>query len=137
MRLWCQTTVALVVTLAAALAGLGELSKAHADGGAATADDAAAGEELFLDRCATCHIPDGGGQGPSLTGLNGRKAGTHPGFAYSAAVRDSGLIWTGPALDRFLANPTKALPGTAMPIMVPDAKERADLIAYFTSKRAP
>jgi cytochrome c len=103
--------------------------------GAQTAGDPAAGEELFLDRCAICHIPEGGGQGPSLNGLFGRKAGSVEGFAYSAALKASGLTWTGPELDHFLANPREAVPGTAMPIAVPDAKQRADLIAHFAARR--
>jgi cytochrome c len=104
---------------------------------AQAAGDPKAGEDLFLDRCVTCHIPEGGGQGPSLKGVYGRKAGSAPAFAYSSAVRDSGWTWTGPTLDRFLTAPAKALPGTAMPIAVPNAKERADLIAFLGGKGAP
>ena len=130
-----RATAAVATAVVAAAAGL---AMAQAVGGAALpAGDPAAGENLYLDRCVTCHVPDGGGQGPPLKGLYGRKAGSVPGFAYSAAVRDSGLTWTGPELDHFLAAPTKALPGTAMPISVPDARERADLIAFFATKRAP
>jgi len=102
---------------------------------AQTGGDPAAGQDLFLDRCAMCHVTEGGGQGPSLKGLYGRKAGSVAGFAYSAALMGSGLSWTGPELDRFLANPQAAIPGTAMPIMVPDAKQRSDLISFFASKR--
>ena len=97
--------------------------------------DAAAGEDLFLDRCAMCHVAEGGGQGPSLTGVYGRKAAAAPGFAYSAALKASGVTWTGPQLDRFLTNPAVAIPGTAMPITVPDPKQRADLIAYFAGQK--
>ncbi len=97
--------------------------------------DPAAGENLFYDRCAICHVATGGGQGPSLDGLYGRKAGSVAGFSYSEALKASGLTWTGPALDRFLTNPGSAVPGTAMPIQVPDAKQRADLISYFAAHR--
>jgi cytochrome c len=96
--------------------------------------DAAAGEQLFLDRCTFCHIPEGGGQGPSLKGVYGRKAAGAPGFAYSAALKASGVTWTGPELDRYLTNPSVAIPGSAMPLTVPDAKERADLIAYLAAQ---
>ena len=92
-----------------------------------------AGENLFYDRCAICHVAEGGGQGPSLKGLYGRKAGSMPGFTYSEALKASGLNWTGPDLNRFLTNPGLAVPGTAMPILVPDAKARADLISYFAA----
>ena len=113
------------------------LAMAQSGGGTPAAGDPVAGEELFLDHCAICHIAEGGGQGPRLNDVYGRKAGSVEGFAYSAAVRDSGLTWSGPQLDRFLTNPIKALPGTAMPILVADAKDRADLIAYFASRRTP
>ena len=95
------------------------------------AGDPAAGEALFYDRCAMCHQDDGGGQGPSLVGLYGRRAGSAQGFAYSAALKGSGKTWTGAELDGFLTNPGRAVPGTAMPILTPDAKERADLISFF------
>ena len=99
------------------------------------AGDAAVGQDLFLDRCAMCHVAEGGGQGPSLKGVYGRKAATAPGFAYSAALKASGVTWTGPELDRFLTNPARAVPGTAMPIAVPDARIRADLIAFLAAGR--
>ncbi len=102
---------------------------------AAAAGGPAAGEGLFLDRCVMCHIAEGGGQGPPLKGVIGRKAGSVDGFAYSAALRADGRVWTGPELDRFITNPSTAIPGTAMPIQVPDAKEREDLISYFATFR--
>ncbi len=120
--------------LVAALAALG-LGLAAAASSAQSPGDPAAGEDIYLDRCVMCHAPDGGGQGPSLNGLFGRKAGSMAGFAYSAALKESGLTWTGPELDRFLADPRQAAPGTAMPITVPDPKQRADLISYFASRR--
>jgi cytochrome c len=116
---------------------LAALALALAAPGATTARDAgdpAAGEDLFLDRCAMCHLAEGGGQGPSLNGVYGRKAGSAPGFAYSAALKASGVTWTGPELDRFLADPGGAVPGTAMPVRVTDPRRRADLIAYFASR---
>lgn len=100
----------------------------------AVGGDVAAGEDLFLDRCAMCHLAEGGGQGPSLKGVYGRKAASAPGFAYSAALKASGVTWTGPELDRFLTNPSVAIPGTAMPITVPDATQRANLIAYLAAQ---
>jgi cytochrome c len=113
------------------------LAGATASGAAAQgAGDSAAGEDLYLDRCISCHVAEGGGQGPSLTGVFGRKAASGPGFAYSAALKASGVTWTAADLDRFLANPAAAIPGTAMPIMVPDAKQRSDVIAYLAAHAA-
>jgi cytochrome c len=47
-------------------------------------------------------------------------------------MKGSKIVWNEKTLDRFLANPPKAVPGTAMTYAgVPEAKERADLIAYL------
>jgi cytochrome c2 len=99
------------------------------------------GQILFQQRCGLCHTAgpqDGdGGQGPPLAGVVGRRAGATPDFNYTAALKKSGRIWTPAALDRFLAAPGKDVPGTAMPISTPSAKDRADLIAYLATVKAP
>jgi len=106
--------------------------------GAATAStaggDPKAGSALFQDRCAICHAI-GGGQGPSLKGVIGRKAASVEGFTYTPPLKASGLTWTAATLEVFLTNPAKAVPGTAMPIRVNDPKQRADLIAYLATNR--
>ena len=50
------------------------------------------GETLFKKNCAICHTLEAGKNkiGPSLAGVVGRKAGSVPGFAYSAANKNSG-----------------------------------------------
>jgi cytochrome c len=101
----------------------------------AAAQPSPSGADLFGDRCAMCHLAGGGGQGPSLTGVAGRKAGGTPGFAYTPAMKASNLTWTPDNLDRFLADPAKLVPGTAMPIRVPDAAQRGAIIGYLTSKK--
>ena len=98
--------------------------------------DPAAGASLFADRCAMCHVAAGGGQGPSLTGAFGRKAASLAGFHYTAALVASGIVWSGSTLDRFLAGPGHAVPGTAMAATIHDPRQRADLIAYLASRRA-
>lgn len=105
---------------------------------AAEPGDAAAGKDFFTKMCQQCHTADpaeGGGEiGPSLVGLPGRPAGNgDPRFAYSAALKDSKLVWGRETLDRFLSDPGAAVPGTTMPIPVPDKKDRDNLIAYFQS----
>ena len=88
--------------------------------------------ELVYGRCLACHALDYDRTGPRHCGLIGRRAGGVPGFQYSEAMRRSGLVWNEKTLDRFLANPLKTVPGTAMGYAgVPDPKERADLIAYL------
>lgn len=97
----------------------------------AAAGDPAKGEAIY-SRCAACHALGYDRTGPRHCGLLGRRAGAVPGFAYSEAMRRSGLVWDARTLDRFLAGPMEAVPGTSMGYAgVKDAGERADLIAYL------
>src|SRR5471030_2869858 len=96
--------------------------------GAARAQDAAKGADVYQDRCASCHVLNGVGQGPSLVGVVGRKAAAVAGFNYSDAMKASGLTWTPANLDRFISGPTKLVPGTAMRAIVSDPADRRDLI---------
>jgi cytochrome c len=93
------------------------------------------GSDLFEESCSGCHVPAGGGQGPSLTGVVGRRAGSVTGFDYSPALKASGIVWTNANLDRFLTDPGKMVPGTAMPIHVTDAAQRAAIIGYLAAGR--
>ena len=89
------------------------------------------GEQIYT-RCLACHALSYDRVGPRHCGLIGRRAGTVPGFDYSAAMKKSGLTWSEATLNRFLAKPLKMVPGSSMTYDgVPDAKERADLIAYL------
>ena len=98
---------------------------------ASAAADPRAGEKIY-ERCAGCHSLATDRAGPHHCGLIGRRAGSVPGFKYSEAMKRSGLTWTKAALDRFLANPMKTVPGTAMGYAgIDDKQERADLIAYL------
>jgi len=100
------------------------------------AGDAEAGHALYQARCAACHSLDFNGVGPAHRGVFGRAAGEAKGFAYSDALKSSHLVWTEQALDRWLADPEKTAPGQRMGVNVPDAKERADLIAYLKQHAA-
>ena len=113
----------LLGTLAALFAG----SAARADG------DAARGEKRF-EECATCHSTERGvnNVGPSLFGVLGRKAGSIETFRYSPALRTSNITWSPQTLDEFIADPQADVPGNRMPFAgMPDAADRADLIAYL------
>jgi cytochrome c len=100
---------------------------------AAAHGDAGRGEEIY-GRCLACHALAFDRVGPRHCGLFGRRAGSVAGFAYSPAMKNSRIVWSEKMLDRFLANPPKAVPGTTMTYAgIPDAKERADLIAYLKS----
>ena len=96
---------------------------------------AASGADTFEDRCAMCHVAGGDGQGPTLKGVVGRKAGSLPGFAYTSAIKASGITWTPANLDRFLTNPGALVPGTAMLVRVNDATQRAALIRYLATRQ--
>lgn len=98
------------------------------------AGDAARGRELFQQSCAVCHVR-GGGQGPDLAGVVGRKAGTAS-FGYSAAMTKSDLVWNESTLDRFLSDPTSLVPGTNMAVKVEQEPDRRDLIAYLRTLTA-
>ncbi len=98
---------------------------------AVAAGDATRGEQVY-ERCAACHSLDRDRTGPRHCGLFGRRAGSRPDFQYSPAMRSSGIVWSENTLERFLAAPTKAVPGTSMGYAgVDDPRERADLIAYL------
>jgi cytochrome c len=100
------------------------------------AGDPARGEEVYT-RCLACHALANDRVGPRHCGVIGRRAGSVPGFAYSDAMKRSKLVWDDKTLDRFLAKPMKVVPGTAMTYDgVPDAKDRADLIAYLRRANA-
>ena len=98
---------------------------------AVAAGDAEAGRALYQTRCTACHSLDFNGVGPAHRGVFGRAAAQAKGFAYSDALKASRLVWTEDSLDRWLADPEKTAPGQRMGVNVPDAKDRADLIAYL------
>jgi cytochrome c len=84
--------------------------------GAASAQDAALGEKVFL-KCRACHQIGEGAKiavGPVLNGVVGRKAGTYPDYPYSDANKNSGLTWDEATLKEYLKNPRAKVPGTKM-----------------------
>lgn len=100
------------------------------------AADPAAGEKVFKSQCSICHsvAPGRNMIGPGLFGVVGRKAGTVAGFHYSAANRNSGLTWDEATLNKYLANPKAAVPGTIMTYAgLKNDSQRADLIAYLAT----
>jgi cytochrome c len=99
--------------------------------GAGEAGDAARGKAVFERRCTGCHAMDGDREGPRLTGVFGRKAGSVAGFDYSVGLKNSGMTWDEATLEKWLRDPDKLVPNTTMDFSVPKAQERSDLIAYF------
>lgn len=118
--------------------------------GQASAQDAAAGEQVFK-KCMTCHRIGEGAKnavGPEQNGLIGRQAGTVPGFAYSSlnkSAGENGLIWNEETIFAYLPDPNAFLinflkekgkgdlakGSTKMVFKLPSEKERKDVIAYL------
>ncbi len=103
----------------------------------ARADDAALaqrGQKVFL-YCAACHSvrPNEAGKvGPNLSGAFGVKAASREGYAYSQALKDSGLVWTPENLEKWLTKPGALVPGTKMAFIgLAKPEDRAALIAYL------
>lgn len=95
---------------------------------------AAAGPPDSFKQCSICHKTEPGQNtlGPSLANVFGARAGQAPGFKYSQAMVDSGLVWNQANLDRFLADPKAVVPNTTMAFAgVKDAGKRAEIIAYL------
>ncbi|MBB4642871.1 c-type cytochrome [Rhizorhapis suberifaciens] len=86
--------------------------------------------------CAACHTVEPGQTsfGPNLRGLGGRRAASLPGYAYSPALKASGLTWDRATLDAWLTSPQKKVPGTKMPFAgLPDPEKRKQIIDYLMS----
>ena len=93
--------------------------------------DPTRGRQLFGETCAACHALDKNKAGPSLAGVFGRQAASAPGYKYSSALAQSGVRWSADNLDRWLTGPRKFIPGVRMPVRVPDALARRDIIAFL------
>jgi cytochrome c len=96
------------------------------------------GQTQFKQICATCHTsePNKNKIGPTLFGLLGRKAGSAPGFNYSDAMRNAGIVWDEQSLDKYLADPKGVVPGNKMPYLgVKKPEARKDIIAYLSTLR--
>jgi cytochrome c len=99
------------------------------------AGDAKHGKELYESRCIGCHSIDENRAGPAHRGVYGRKAGSAPGYDYSAALKKSKVIWNAKTLNKWLTDPEQFIPGQKMGISVADAQDRKDLIAYLKSQK--
>ena len=118
-----------VITSALAAASIVLVSAAGA-----SAQDAAAGEKVFL-KCKACHQVGENAKnavGPVLNGVVGRHSGSVEGYNYSEANKNSGLTWDEATLKEYLKNPKAKVPGTKM--VFPGLPNEADIdnvIAYL------
>lgn len=99
--------------------------------------DAKKGVDVFAEECGDCHsvAPGKNKKGPSLLGINGRKAGSVTDFSgYSDAMKQSGIVWNPEKIDAYINQPRKVVPAGKMKYDgLAEASARADVIAYLTS----
>ena len=112
-----------------------------AGSGQGSAQDAAAGEKVFLV-CKPCHqVGDSAKNavGPVLNGLFGRKASTVDGYKYSDGNKNSGITWDEATFSEYIKDPKAKVPGTKMAFAgIKDEQKIKDLIAYLhTFDKAP
>jgi cytochrome c len=104
--------------------------------GQAHAQDAAAGEKVFL-QCRACHQigeTAKNGVGPQLNGiLSGtRKAGTAEAYTYSAAYKTLDKVWNEENFRVYIKDPRGVTPGTKM--VYPGLKDETqidNIVAYL------
>jgi cytochrome c len=128
MKCWPSLILGLVLVAA---------SPSHAESGQELplAGDAQRGRLVF-GPCRTCHYPQkfmGHNNGPNLHRIFGKFAGKQAGFDYySDAFKSAQFVWTPQLMFAWLENPMAMFPDSSMMSLgVPDAQQRADLIAYL------
>ena len=86
-------------------------------------------------RCHACHSLDKGGPnmaGPALYGFFGTRVGSRDRYHYSPVMRNADFVWTPRALDGWLTQPYRFLPGNRMQFAgVMKQSNRDDLVAYL------
>ena len=103
--------------------------------GTTSAQDAAAGEQVFRRFCLPCHDVGEAAKvklGPPLNGLDGRKTGTVEGFNYSPANKTSDIVWGDASFAKYIRAPMQEMPGTRMAFVgIKNDKDITDLWAYL------
>lgn len=104
-----------------------------------TEGDADNGAIIYQDACGQCHQLNAGlnKKGPQLMNIYGAKAAELDDYTYSEGLKTSGWIWDAETLDPYIADAPKTMPDSKMlSDPMPDAQERADVIAYLSTLRA-
>ena len=103
--------------------------------GTASAQDIAAGEAAFRNKCQVCHEVGETARnklGPVLNGLDGRKSGTAPDYSYSDANKNSGITWSEAEFKDYIKDPKAKITGTKMIFPgIKNEKEVNDLWAFL------
>jgi len=98
------------------------------------------GAKLYK-RCQSCHTLEQDGRhkvGPNMWNLYGSTAGVREGFAYSKAMKESGIIWTDETISAYIENPRKYMPGNRMSYVgLRKAEDREAVLAYIKAKTTP
>lgn len=93
---------------------------------------------IQANMCRACHSFDKGGPhmiGPALFGFFGTQAGSRKGYDYSSVMQNASFVWTPRALDGWLAQPGRFLPGNRMTFAgVMRQSDRDDLVAYLLAR---
>jgi cytochrome c len=115
---------------------IGQVAMAGAeDPLAAYGDDR--GAEVFR-ACVACHTltPDEGNRaGPTLHGVFGRRIATLPGYNFSPALKQLGIVWTPETVARlFEVGPRAYTPGTKMPEQTIGSAEDREALVRFLAK---
>ena len=102
------------------------------------AGDAANGATLFkANICSACHTTVKGGAsaiGPNLFGVSGRKAGGVAGYAYSPAMKASGVTWDDDTLAKYLMAPSIIIRGNKMVFAgIKKQGDADDVVAYLAT----
>ena len=118
----------------AAAVGIGIAAVSFAAVEGALQGDPVRGRTLYQG-CEACHSIDDNDLGPKHRGVVGRRAGSVADYAYSTALKNSGLVWDEALLNRWLTNPSALVPGTKMFFQVSDAQNRADIIAFLKEQK--
>ena len=92
------------------------------------------GATLFKQQCGVCHTLSAAEptrQGPPLSKVVGRRAGSVEGFRYSAGFATADFSWDDARLDAWLTNPQQLIPGAVMAYRQAKPDTRAAIINYL------
>jgi cytochrome c len=92
------------------------------------------GPTLFKQQCGTCHATtaaEPARQGPQLSKILGRHAGSVEGFHYSAGFAKADFVWDEAKLDAWIADPQAMIPGAVMAYRQSKPEVRSAIISYL------